>query len=331
MKASLQKVMLIINPISGTRPKDALPEMVASVVAAEGGSLEICPTADAADASIFARRAVAEAFSTVIVAGGDGTVSDVAAELRGASTALCIVPCGSGNGLARTLAIPPDFGGALKLLTEGKIMVCDNGLVNGRPFFCTCGVGFDAEVSRRFAMESRRGRLSYVKSALLDYIKYVPEPYAISIGGHIITKEAFLIAICNASQYGNNAYIAPQASLNDGLLDITIVHSGSLIDSMLAGIELFSGRIDRNMLVETFKVPRAVISRLHPGAAHIDGEPIELGRRLEVECQPATLRLVVPEEIPDFRPIFSPLRSMAEDIVSDVSFALKSLFFKGKF
>lgn len=320
MPAATPHIMLIVNPVSGTRDKSSIPAIVSSAL--NGVHLDIRFTQSPTDAAIFAKEAVRNGFDTVVTAGGDGTVSDVASVLRGSTTSLAIIPCGSGNGLARALGIPPDFSAAARLLTTGRIISCDNGLVNGHPFFCTCGVGFDAEVSRRFAAEKRRGRLSYIKNALLDYLRYSPEPYAISVGGRIVTEKAFLIAVCNASQYGNNAYIAPQASLTDGLLDVTVVHTGSLILTALAGVELFTGHLDRNTLIDTFRVSATTISRLREGAAHIDGEPVTLGRRLEIRLEPANLRVHVPAEVPEFRPIISPLRSMAADLLSDIRFML---------
>lgn len=322
MDSGHKKTMLIINPVSGTRDKSDVPQIVRSVLSASGEDPDVRFTAAPADASLFASEAVECGYSCVVTAGGDGTVNEVAVALRGSRTALAIIPCGSGNGLARTLGIPPDFTAAARLLAEGRTISCDNGLVNGRPFFCTCGMGFDAEVSRRFASERRRGRMSYVKNALIDYLSYSPQNYAISISGRVITETAFLIAVCNASQYGNNAYIAPKASLTDGLLDVIVFHTGSLIQNALAGVELFTGRLDRNMLVDSFRVSEVSISRLKTGAAHIDGEPVELGRRLDISVEPANLRIVVPASTPEFKPIISPLRSLITDITSDIRFAL---------
>lgn len=315
-------IMLIINPVSGTRNKDAIPSIIEGVASELGAALEVRTTSQPSDAAAFALEAVERGFATVVTAGGDGTVSDVASALRGSQTELAIIPCGSGNGLARALGVPPDFTSAARLLIDGATMKVDNGLINDRPFFCTCGVGFDAEVSRRFAAEKRRGRMTYLKNVLLDYLSYSPQSYAISVGGRVITETAFLIAICNAPQYGNNAYIAPKASLNDGLLDVTVVHQGSLIASALAGVELFTGQLDRNTLIDSFRVSAASISRLSAGAAHIDGEPVELCRRLDISLQPANLLVRVPSSVPDFRPVISPLRSMIADVASDIRYAL---------
>ncbi len=320
--AKRRRIMLIINPVSGTRAKESIPSVIWSVAKELDAELEIRTTKTTDDASNFAREAAALGYNMVVTAGGDGTVSDVASALLGSNTELAIIPCGSGNGLARALGVPPDFTSAARLLIEGSTLTIDNGLINDRPFFCTCGVGFDAEVSRRFALEKRRGRTSYFKNILLDYLSYSPQSYVISIGGKVVTETAFLIAICNASQYGNNAYIAPKASLTDGLLDVTIVHQGSLIESALAGVDLFTGQLDRNTLIDSFRVSSATITRHSKGAAHIDGEPVELGCTMEIGVQAASLRVRVPAMVPDFKPVISPLRSMISDVASDIRFAL---------
>ena len=178
-------------------------------------------------ASELAAEAVATGTETVIAAGGDGTVNEIATALSHTRTAIGIIPLGSGNGLARTLGIPQDVDEALGVIAAGNIETCDRGMACGLPFYCTFGVGFDAEVSEKFASEKRRGRITYVRSVLQEFLEYQPQPYAISVGGRVITERAFLIAACNASQYGNNAYIAPKAELTDGLLDLVVIHEGS--------------------------------------------------------------------------------------------------------
>lgn len=323
MEELLPRALLIINPISGTREKSSLPFTVGEACRRAGLGLDIAESQSVGDVGRIAEQAGEARYHTVVVAGGDGTVSEVASRLRGGPTAMAIIPCGSGNGLARALGVPPDFESAAALLSEGKVIAIDNGLVDSRPFFCTCGVGFDAEISQRFAAEKRRGRLSYVKNVLLDCLNYDPQPYALSVNGQVITERAFLIAICNASQYGNNAYIAPKASLTDGLLDVTVMHSGNLLHTALLGMELFTGNLDKNTLIDTFRVSSISISRFHAGAAHIDGEPVKLGRLLEIGVEAANLRVYVPAQQPEFRPVISPLRAMLEDVVSDIRFTFR--------
>lgn len=299
------KIMVIVNPVSGSGTKDGLSQRLGTVMRAAGYEFTLIYTRSAGHATELARRAVDEDYHAVIACGGDGTVNETARALCGTRVILGIIPSGSGNGLARHLGIPTDFEQALDIITHGHVINADYALANGRPFFCTFGVGYDAVVSHKFAKNGHRGMMKYFKCAVSEYAKYKPETYAISANGKILTQEALLVACCNASQWGNNAYIAPTASVQDGLLDVVIVHRGSLMESMLLGVDLFTGYIDKNTQITTFKAPSAVIYRGHDGPAHIDGEPIELGDIIEVKCRHKGLRIYAPEE-QKFQPILTP-------------------------
>ncbi|MDE5975660.1 MAG: YegS/Rv2252/BmrU family lipid kinase, partial [Muribaculaceae bacterium] len=289
----------------------------------KGIALSTVCTEKGGDAAEFAARAAAEGLDMVISAGGDGTVNEIAGALSHTSTPLGILPLGSGNGLARSLGIPQDVGEALKIITSGHCIESDRGIVNGLPFYCTFGIGFDAAVSEKFAQTKRRGRITYVRSVIKEFISYQSQAYALSIGGRVLTEQAFLIAVCNAPQYGNNAYIAPQAKLDDGLLDITVVHSGSPFSAMLVGVDLMAGSLDRNTHIDTFRVSSATITRLSDGPVHLDGDPHMMGKVLEISCDPSALKVFAPEKIEKFKPIVSPLRAMLSDIRYDVRAMLK--------
>ncbi|MDE5887352.1 MAG: diacylglycerol kinase family lipid kinase [Muribaculaceae bacterium] len=313
-----RKAMLVINPVAGTRSKKGLEEVVASHLSQHAITLDTVFTSGSGDASRFASEAAGDGFDIVISAGGDGTVNEIAGALSHTQTALGILPLGSGNGLARSLCIPQDVGEALKIITEGHVLTADRGLANGNPFYCTFGIGFDAAVSEKFAQTKRRGRMTYIKNVVREFINYQSQPYALSIGGKVLTENAFLIAVCNAPQYGNNAYIAPQAKLDDGLLDITVVHSGSPFSTMMVGVDLLAGSIDKNTHIDTFRVSCATITRLAEGPAHVDGDPLTMGKVIEIGCQPGVLKVFAPEKAEEFKPIVSPLRSMLSDIRYDV-------------
>lgn len=309
--------------MAGTRSKRGLEEAVAKCLAPLGFRLQTLYTGGSGDAREFAAKAAADGVEMVVSAGGDGTVNEIADSLSHSSTALGILPLGSGNGLARSLGIPQDVGEALKIIAAGHTVMSDRGIVDGHPFYCTFGVGFDAAVSEKFAGMKRRGRTTYVRSVFREFLKYQSQPYAISIGGRVITEKAFLIAVCNASQYGNNAYIAPRAKLTDGLLDITVIHSGSPLSTVLVGVDLLAGSLDRNTRIDTFRVSAATITRLEAGPVHIDGDPSTLGRTLDIVCDPGALKVYAPEKTDEFRPIVSPLRAMIDDLRYDLLARLK--------
>lgn len=310
-----RKALLIINPISGTKGKKGLPEKVANALAPEGWHVETVLTACSGDATRLAKEAVAQGFDSVVAAGGDGTVNETAKALCHTGVSLGILPCGSGNGLARHLSIPIDVDGALEVIARGNTLDADFASVNGRPFFCTFGVGFDAAVSDRFARQPRRGKLTYLRSTLLTYLQYHPQEYTIRINDLTITEKAFLVAVCNASQYGNNAYIAPAASITDGLLDVTLIHAGNPLSSVKMGIDMMAGMLGSNARIESFRTSKLTISRKEHGPAHLDGEPVaDIADVMELECHKAALRVFAPEHLPPFRPLLTPINAMMQDL-----------------
>ena len=136
--------------------------------------------------------------------------------------------------------------------------------------------------------------INYMRSAVEQFVKYKSEHYVIRSEGHEIVEQAFLIACCNASQYGNNTFIAPRASITDGLMDVTVVHAGTRLGSFLTGIEIMAGTLGDSARVHTFRTSHLTIERTSPGSAHIDGEPVTLDRILEIRCHPATLKVFSP-------------------------------------
>lgn len=316
------RTMLIINPISGTNHKDGLADAVKEKLAPLGFEVDVRYTTGSGDATRLAREAAARGYGSVLAAGGDGTINETASALCDTQVAMAIIPAGSGNGLARHVGIPIDPILSLDVIAQRNIQAVDYGTVNDRPFFVTMGLGFDAAVSHRFARQSRRGLMMYVKSAIEEYVKYAPEVYTIECGGELITEQAFIIAVANASQYGNNAYIAPRASITDGLLDVTIIHSGDPLSTACMGFDMMTGYLNRNVSVHTMRVPSLTIYRSTPGPGHIDGEPIDMGQRLDIKCHPGALQLYTPEHKAPFTPVITPIAST----LSDVGIAVRRLF-----
>ncbi len=293
--------------------------MAETRLSAAGFSVDVRFTAAAGDATEYGREAVEKGYYGVLAAGGDGTVNETARALCDSDVAMGILPTGSGNGLARHIDMPMDLSKALDVIAERNIISADYGTVNRQPFFCTFGIGFDAAVSHRFARQNRRGRMMYVKSAIDEYLHYHPQEYTISANGKVLTEKAFLIACCNASQYGNNAYIAPDASIIDGLLDFTIIHAGDPIETAFVGLDLMTGYINKNILINSFKAPSAVITRRSDGPAHIDGEPLMMDEAMYIQCHESSLKLFTPTKSSEFKPIITPIKSFFNDFVLDIN------------
>lgn len=313
-----KRALLIINPISGTRSKHGLGNIVKDRLLQFGIDVEIKETGAGGDAFKMASEAVEKKFDMVITAGGDGTVNEAANALSFSNCTLGILPFGSGNGLARSVGVPQDTLAALKLIEAGNVLVCDRGIVNNNPFYCTFGIGFDAAVSEKFATMKKRGRVTYIRSAFREFLNYKSQPYAIVIDGKVITEKALLIAVCNAPQYGNNAYIGPKAKLTDGLLDITVVHADNPFTTLLMSMDMFTGMLDKNRGIGTFRVPSLTIIRTEDGPVHLDGEPLHMGKRLVIKCEKKALRVFAPEKNMNFQPFISPIRAILDDMRYDV-------------
>ncbi len=255
--------------------------------------VELAYTEYAGHATELARSAVERNVDIVVAVGGDGTVNEVGRALVHTDTALAIIPCGSGNGLARHLRIPLSPKKAIEIINEGVIHALDYGTINDRPFFCTCGVGFDAFISEKFAAAGKRGLLTYVENTLKSGLQYKPQTYVIEDENGTETCHAFLIACANASQYGNDAYIAPYASMKDGLLDVVVMNPFSTIEAPQVALQLFTGTLPASSHVRTFQAQRLLIRREGEGVAHFDGDPFWTGDTIEVNIRHRSFKVVV--------------------------------------
>lgn len=291
-----KKILFIVNPISGTGNKMGLYDTIRKTLDQERFDLNMCHTKRAGHAEEMARKAAQEGFDIVVAVGGDGTVNEVARSVVHTPTALGIVPCGSGNGLARHLDIPLDAAGALRVINHATVHTLDYGKIDGRPFFCTCGMGFDAFISKEFSEAGRRGLSTYVEKALLEGLKYKPQTYSIENEDGTLHYEAYLIACANASQYGNNAFIAPQASMKDGLLDVIVMEPFNKLMAPQIAMQMFNKTLPRNSHIKTFTSRRLRITRPEEGPIHCDGDPFMAGKEIEVEIVPASFNVVVNPE-----------------------------------
>lgn len=291
-----KKIIFVVNPISGTQEKRAILKWIVERVDRSIYDYSIVKTEYAGHASQIAAEAVNNKVDIVVAIGGDGTINEIARSLIHSETALGIIPCGSGNGLARHLRIPMDPKAAVDIINKGTQFSIDYGKINNIPFFCTCGVGFDAFVSLKFADSGKRGLLTYLENTLHESLTYQPETYEIENEEGTVKYKAFLIACGNASQYGNNAYIAPQASLTDGLMDVTILEPFTVLDVPSLSFQLFNKTIDQNSRIKTMRTKKIKIHRSHDGVLHFDGDPLMAGKELEVEIIPQGLNVIAPEK-----------------------------------
>lgn len=338
MDEKKKKISFIINPISGTQSKEQILKWVNDKLDQEKYIHEIVYTERAGHAVEIAATKAQEGVHAVVAIGGDGTINEIARSLVHTKTALGIIPCGSGNGLARHLQIPMEPKKAIDIINEGLIDVIDYGKINEVPFFCTCGVGFDAFVSLQFSKAGKRGPLTYLEKTLLESLKYRPETYELEMDGSTLKYEAFLIACGNASQYGNNAYIAPQATLTDGLLDVTILEPFTVLDVPSLSFQLFNKTIDQNSRIKTFRCQTLRIHRSKMGVVHFDGDPMMMGENVDVNIIQKGLQVIIPRNaekdssnvLQRAQDYINGLKQINEAFVEDITHTNKKILSKGK-
>jgi diacylglycerol kinase (ATP) len=279
------KALFVVNRRSGVKRRDDVITVIREACVWEYEIAE-CDRKEDLDAIVD------RPFDVIFAVGGDGTVHEVAKRLIGRPQALGIIPTGSGNGLARHLGLPINTRLALRACASERVETIDTATVNGIPFIGTMGIGFDAWIAEAFATRGARGLRTYARVGLGGFFKYKPETYEIEIDGERMQRRALLIAVANASQYGNNARIAPVASLQDGVLDVVIVERAS----MAAAARLFTGSLQNARGVTMHRGRHIEIRRPAAGPAHLDGEPLTLPQSLIIDIVPRSLRILLPDE-----------------------------------
>jgi len=277
-------IAVIINPVAGAGARDPVDARVALAEEAIGRSGEP-GSVIVAEREGHAREvaeAAADAGARLVVAwGGDGTVNEVACGVAFTDTALGIVAGGSGNGLARALAIPPPPAAALAAAIGGRRRRIDAGELDGRLFVNIAGVGFDARVARRFHQRSpgRRGPWPYVWLSLREAVSYRPVRYRISLDDETITVAALAIVLANGTQFGNGFLIAPHARLDDGRLEAVIPDARPLPAQLWRARHLLSGTPERAAGVIRRAVTTVTVETSSPMDCQVDGEPFVAGGR----------------------------------------------------
>ena len=299
------KLRFILNPCSGrNRRRTWLAPYIREFIAARGLDAELVATTHPGHATALAAAAVADGCERVVVVGGDGTMNEAAQALLDTPAALGLVPCGSGNGLARHLRLPTALPAALALAADPAAcaVAIDTGTVDGRPFCNAMGCGFDAEVGRRFNRLARRGLAAYARAGLAAFRARRSEWIVIHGAGRSLALPTLLVAVANSDEYGNGALIAPGARVDDGLLDLVAIGPVGVFSALPLIARLFLGTLDASPRVCRLRADRFLIERPAAGLIHTDGETHQAGATLEVRVRPRSLRLLVPAASPVLRP-----------------------------
>lgn len=295
-----RKIIYLINPISGTVKKEGLKELIESETTAKQVPYEIVHTNAAGNYDFLKDKIVEDKITDIVMVGGDGTVNQVVASLKNEKVKFGIIPMGSGNGLARTANIPMKPKDALQLFFDGEAKKTDAFLINNQFSCMLSGIGFDAQVAHDFAAKSSRGLLTYTQQSLMNFFKAHPYQFEIILPDFSFYSDAFFISIANSNQFGNNFTIAPQASLNDGLLDIVIVQKMNKAKLPFAVLKQIRGNNKLQDMVDNitnknvlyFQVPSLTIKNLKHAPFHIDGEPKDTAEEFNIEILKDCFELV---------------------------------------
>jgi YegS/Rv2252/BmrU family lipid kinase len=287
-----KRILFVINPVSGGKKKTAFNKQVLEVLDLNRFDPTFKVTDHANHAYELAKSAIEEQYDAVIAVGGEGTLNEIGSALAGSEVPLGIIPEGSGNGLAYYLGIPMNESAALRRINRFDSVEIDCGKVGDRYFFNMAGIGFDASVSDKFASETFRGPVGYLRTAINVLSKYKPRKYSLKIDGKIYEREAFMVSVANSPQYVNNAYIAPNASINDGLLDVCIVHKFPLYILPMMIFHLFNKTADQSEYVEIIPGKEICIEQEGKAPVHLDGEPMDLGDKIDIKVQSNALKII---------------------------------------
>lgn len=285
--------LFIINATSG-RARDRDPVRRAIEASCRGEEFDIRLTRTKGDLDEVFEQI--DRYDVVFAVGGDGTVNEIGRRLIASGKTLGILPAGSGNGFARHLRIPMSIPAALEARRDSVVTAIDTATVGEFSFLGTFGVGFDAIVASRFAQAGTRGLETYIREGLRAFTSFAAEEYEIVVDGATHYERAILVTVANSNQYGNEARIAPAASIRDGMLDVVVLRESRLVDAADVVRRLFLGSLRDCSYLATMKGRLVTIRRANEGPAHIDGDPIVLGREITVDLHPASLKVLVPKK-----------------------------------
>lgn len=297
-----RKFICFVNPVSGTKNKEAIVKQVQNKISKAGFSIQIIPTNKEADYLFLAHKIKSENITDIIICGGDGSVSQVAAALQGIDVSIGIIPIGSGNGLARAAGISTNISKAVYIILKGNTNFVDAFYVNNHFSCMLAGLGMDAQIAADFSKQKTRGLGTYIQQGILNFFSASPFHFSININNKELNTEAFFISIANSNQFGNNVTIAPKASLSDGLLDIILVTRMNkavmiykVLKQIIAGKPIaFSQAEERKKEVLYFQAANLTIKNLSNAPLHLDGEPAETAKEFDIKIIEKAFRLLMP-------------------------------------
>jgi YegS/Rv2252/BmrU family lipid kinase len=289
-----RRLALLVNPAAAGGKALAAVAPARAELERLGAEFRVIETASGEHAKREARAAGANG-ETAVAVGGDGLVGTLAGAICRTDAELAIIPAGRGNDFARVLGIPTDPTEAARLAVEGEAKLLDVGEVDGKSFVGIASVGFDSDANR-IANEAKlvKGNLVYAYAALKALAKWKPARFEVIIDGERHEVTGYSVGICNSKAYGGGMYAAPQAELDDGLLDVILSATTPKRHFLFRTLpRVFKGTHLEDPSFSSFKGETIEVSADRPFVMYADGDPLaELPATVRVA--PSALRVIVP-------------------------------------
>jgi diacylglycerol kinase (ATP) len=284
----ISKALFILNPYAGIQPINFFisKELDLRKNVSAVKSLNIEDTTNLVELNF-------NKYNIFIAAGGDGTVHTVATKLIGSDKILGVLPMGSGNGFAKEFGFRPIIKPLLDDIERNESLYIDVIEINDKLCLNVAGIGLDSFVAHSFDKLKLRGFFPYIWLTLKTFLQLHPIFITIHIDGEkVISENLFVLTIANTRQFGNNAFIAPQAIPNDGIIDIVLIKPFPKIFGLLFIIRLFTKRINRSKYVRYLKTNKEVVIQTDETRFHIDGEPVKISGKVVVKIKREALKVL---------------------------------------
>ena len=288
----MKKILFILNPVAGKGKAPLLKSLIEQHSHTPGFEFEIVMTKYAGHGSELAREAAAGNYYAVVAAGGDGTVNEIARVLNRTNTALGILPMGSGNGFARFLGYSMKPEKVMLQILGADTMLMDTITINDHLSVNVSGFGFDGYVAWQYNHSGKRGLKTYTRMAVQAYQAYAAANFSFRSPEISQHQKAHMLVIANASQFGNQATIAPRAKINDGLIDVVFVHKPPVYAIPVLFYRLFTGRLRDTTYIKTIQCAEFEAIADRPLHIHIDGESLEPASKISVKLASSSLLIL---------------------------------------
>lgn len=289
-----KKILFIINPISGIGKKNTIPSLIQDKLNHAMYDYEISYTKHRGHGYQIAKENHMK-YDAIVAVGGDGSVNEIGSALVETKCALAIIPCGSGNGLARHARIPLKAEKAIDRINAFQSQTIDVGRVNDKLFLATCGFGFDGLIAQKFDEHHSRGFGSYVRLVLRELKKYQPVEYEIHYQDSRWIEKLFLCVVANATEFGNGFKISPMSDFSDGKMELIRMKPAKMIQFPAIASRFFKGTILQSKLVSSLTWTDQMTIRTTDASEiylQIDGEPAGHFSEFKIDILPKSLILI---------------------------------------